>query len=149
MLQEKIWSMWWACISAWRTEYLSDPDPIQRRLWREFFKRNLVWKQGWPKSRAQSIRHFAWSFSVKKSVFLRVLIPSLLVDRHPPALHFFRNYDHPTRSNLVESIPTKSGPKVLCRPCDPKGIHPPFLFMERTHRHWIFCIHRSASVESG
>ncbi|XP_055335151.1 85/88 kDa calcium-independent phospholipase A2-like [Paramacrobiotus metropolitanus] len=50
----------------------------------------------------------------------KVLIPSLLVDRHPPALHMFRNYDHPVRPNHIESIPTKSGPKVLCKPLEPK-----------------------------
>ncbi|OQV13864.1 85/88 kDa calcium-independent phospholipase A2 [Hypsibius exemplaris] len=50
----------------------------------------------------------------------KLLIPALLVDRHPPGLHFFRNYDHPIRPNHVESIATKSGPKVLTKPSEPK-----------------------------
>ncbi|GAU97825.1 hypothetical protein RvY_09055-2 [Ramazzottius varieornatus] len=50
---------------------------------------------------------------------LKILIPALLVDRHPPSLHFFRNYDHPVRASGIESIVTKTGPKLLCKPLPP------------------------------
>ena len=66
---------------------------------------------------------FSLGFSFSQTVLFhfRILIPALLVDRHPPMLHFFRNYEHPIRPNNVESIPTKSGPKVLSKPAEPKG----------------------------